>query len=328
MRGPLRLRTVIPVALAALALPASAAAHGRTAAIALDYRLALDRSTRDLPGVHIRILDGDRALAVRVDPGTVLLVRGALGESMLRVDASGVWANAASPTATGDKVVSAAQHGWVHLSGGRTVVWHDHRLSPPPATAVGPVGRFVVPVVVDGVPGAISGTFFRVARPPVWPWLLAALLLFGAIVVAIRRRGLRGPLTIGLGVGAGMAALVEVTTFAVRDAPTGGVAWLQVITAFAVAAVLGALLLRLRGRARVHAAGVVGAVAAAVSLGSTPVFWHGVLISALPALGARAACELAIVAGVAAACLSFLRDFDEPSRVKAPAARVRRPLPR
>ena len=56
-----------------------------------------------------------------------------------------------------------------------------------------------------------------------------------------------------------------------------------------VAAVLGGLLLRLRGRARVHAAGVVGAVAAAVSLSSLPVFWHGVVISALPATG-RACC--------------------------------------
>ncbi len=84
---------------------------------------------------------------------------------------------------------------------------------------------------------------------------------------------------------------------------------------------LAVLLVRLRGRARVHAAGVVGAVAAAVSLSSTPVFWHGVVISALPAVLARAVCAFAIVAGAAAALLSFLPDFDEP-------VRVRRPLPR
>ncbi len=111
------------------------------------------------------------------------------------------------------------------------------------------------------------------------------------------------------------------TTFAVRDAPTGGVAWLQIVTALLVAVVLAALLVRLHGRSRVHAAGVVGAIAAAVSLSSTPVFWHGVVISALPAAGARAACAFALVAGVAAACLSFLRDFDEP-------VRGLRPLPR
>ena len=321
MRGPLRLRAVIPVALAALVLPATAAAHGRTATIALDYRLALDRSTRDLPGVHVRILDGDRDFQVRVDPGTILLVRGMLNEPVLRIDSTGVWANADSPTATGDKIVSASRHGWVHLSGGRTATWHDHRLAPPPSSTVGPDGRFVIPVEVNGVRTAISGTFFRVARPALWPWPLAALVLTVAILLAIRLRPLRGPLTVGLGVAAGLTALVEVTTFAVADAPTGGVAWLQIATAFLVAAVLAGLLVRLHGRSRVHAAGVVGAIAAAVSISSTPVFWHGDVISALPPVGARAVCAFALVAGVAAACLSFLRDFDEPLRVM-------RPLPR
>ena len=84
---------------------------------------------------------------------------------------------------------------------------------------------------------------------------------------------------------------------------------------------------RARGAARpparpgaVHAAGVVGAVAAAVSLSSLPVFWHGVVISALPATLARAVCALAIVGGAAAAALSFLPDFDEPVRVAEAAA--------
>ena len=245
---------------------------------------------------------------------------GRSNEPLLRIDSTGVWANADSPTATGDKLVSATRHGWVHLSGGNTVTWHDHRLAPPPSSAVGPVGRFVIPIDVNGAPAAISGTFFRVARPALWPWLAGGARPAGAILAAIRRRPLRGPLTIGLGVAAGLAALVEVTTFAVSDAPTGGVAWLQIVTALLIAAVLAGLLVRLRGRSRVHAAGVVGAIAAAVSLSSTPVFWHGVVISALPAVGARAVCGFAILAGVAAACLSFLRDFDEPVRATEAAA--------
>jgi hypothetical protein len=326
MRQPFRLRTVIPVALAALVLPAQAAAHGRSPTVALDYRLALDASTRALAGVHVRVLDGDRDFQVHVDPGTSLLVRGALHEPLLRIDSSGVWVNADSPTATGDRLVSTSRHGWVHLSGGRTAVWHDHRLAPPPASTPGPVGRFVVPVDVNGAPAAISGTFVRVARPALWPWPAAAALFAGAIVIAIRRRSLRGPLTIGLGATAGLAALVEITTFAVRDATTGGVAWLQLVTACVVAGVLGILLLRLRGRARAHAAGVVGAVAAAVSFSSLPVFWHGVVISALPAVLARAVCAFAIVGGGAAAVLSFLPDFDEPVRARRPVSP--RPLPR
>jgi hypothetical protein len=321
MLEPFRLRTAIPVALVALALPAQAAAHGRGATIALDYRLALDPSVRALAGIHVRVLDGDRDLQVRADRGVRLVVFGALHEPLLRIDESGVWVNASSPTATGDRLVSSSRRGWVHVNGGRTVVWHDHRLAPPPASGPGPAGRFVVPVDVNGRSAAISGTFFRVARPAFWPWVLATAGLVGCVVVAARRRPLRGALTVGLGAGAGIAALLLVTTFAIRDSPTGGVAWLQLVAAVAVAAVLCVLLLRLRGRSRVHAAGVVGAVAAAVSLSSLPVFWHGVVISLVPGTVARSLCVVAIAGGASAAVLSFLPDFDEPL-VRARPARV------
>ncbi len=321
MLEPLRLRTVAPVALAALLLPGQAAAHGRGATIALDYRLALDESVRALAGVHVRVLDGDRELQVRADPGVRLVVLGALREPLLKIDSTGLWVNASSPTATGDRLVSSSRRGWVHVNDGRTVVWHDHRLAPPPASRSGPAGRFTVPVAVNGRPAAISGTFFRVARPAAWPWALASVGLVAGIVLAVRRRALRGALTVGLGIASGLAALLLVTTFAVRDSPTGGVAWLQFVAAAAVTAVLGVLLLRLRGRSRVHAAGVVGAVAAAVSISSLPVFWHGVVISLLAGTFARALCVLAVVGGASAAVLSFLPDFDEP-------VRMRRPLPR
>jgi hypothetical protein len=321
MLEPLRLRTAVPVVLVALALPAQAAAHGRGATIALDYRLALDPSARSLPGVHVRVLDGDRDLQVRADRGVRLVVLGALHEPLLKIDSSGVWVNASSPTATGDRLVSSSRRGWVHVNDGRTVVWHDHRLAPPPASGPGPAGRFAVPVDLNGRSAAITGTFFRVARPSVWPWLLATVALVAGILVAVRRRSTRGALTVGLGIASGFAALLLVTTFAVRDSPTGGVAWLQLVAAVIVAAVLSGLLLRLRGRSRVHAAGVVGAVAAAVSLSSLSVFWHGVVISLLPGTVTRLLCVLAVAGGAAAAVLSFMPDFDEP-------VRARRPLPR
>lgn len=316
MRGPLRLRIVAPALLAALALPGQAAAHGRGPTVALDYRLTLTPATRALPGVHVRVLDGDRDFQVRVSQGVDVLVRGELKEPFLRIDSSGVWVNASSPTATADLLVSGKKRGWIHLSGSRTAVWHDHRLAPPPASHPGLAGRFVVGLDVNGRPTSISGTFVRVARPALWPWLLAAAAFAGLVVLAMRRRATRAALTIGLGALSGLAALVEVTTFAVRDAPTGGVAWLQLVAGVVVAAVLGGLLIRLRGRARVHAAGVVGAVAAAASLSSLPIFWHGAVISALPGALARAVCWVAIVAGIAAVALSFLPDFDEPVRVR------------
>jgi hypothetical protein len=264
--------------------------------------------------VTVQVLDGDRSLRVRTTKSEPVLIRGTLKEPMLRISGAGVFVNAGSPTAEADRLAPAGKTGWIKVSGDSSYVWHDHRLSPPPLGAPGPVGGFSVPVTIGGKQTAITGEFVRVARPAFWPWALAAALLATGIAVATRRRSTRASLTIGLGLAAGACALVEVTTFAVRDAPAGGVAWLQVITALLVAAVLGVLLLRLHGRARIHAAGVVGAVAAAVSLSSLPVFWHGVVISALPATGARAASGLAIALGIAAAVLSFLPEFDEPVR--------------
>ena len=303
---------------AALALPGGAAAHGRGATIALDYRLRLDPASTSLPGVHVRVLDGDRALEARVDEGVKLLVRGLVHEPLLRFGDDGVWVNAASPTAATDGLVAKAGSGWVHLRDGRSLAWHDHRLAPPPASQPGVAGRFTIPVAVDGKAAAIGGTFVRVARPSVWPWVLGAVAIAVGIWAAARRRPWRAGLTIGLGVAAGLAALAAVTTFAVRAAPSGGVAWLQLVSGVVVAAAFGGLLLYLRGIRRVHAAGVVGALAAAVSVSSLPVFWHGVVVSALPASGARLACALALVCGAAAAVLSFMPEADA-----APGRRAR-----
>jgi hypothetical protein len=298
--------------LAALALPGAAAAHGRGATIALDYRLLLDPAAGALPGVHVRVLDGDRALEARVDSGVELVVRGVLREPLIRIRGDGTWVNASSPTAKADGLVAPERSGWVQVGEGRSLAWHDHRLAPPPATRPGPAGRFSIPVTVDGREGAIGGTFVRVARPALWPWVAGGIALAAAIYAVSRRRPWRGALTVGLGVAGGLAALAAVTTFAVRAAPTGGVAWLQLVFGIVVAVALGGLLAYLRGRRRAHAAGVVGAVAAAVAISSLPVFWHGVVVSALPATGARLACALALVCGLAAAALSFLPDFDEP----------------
>jgi hypothetical protein len=303
--------------LLALVLPGVAAAHGRGAPVALDFRLLLAPAASSLAGVHVRVLDGDRALEARVDRGVDLLVRGSLREPMIRIDDRGVWANASSPTATADGVVSSGRSGWVQVGEGRSFAWHDHRLTPPPVSKPGPAGHFRIPVEVEGRAAMIGGTFVRVARPALWPWLLGAVGVGAVIAAVARRKPWRAALTIGLGIAAGVAALTAVTTFAVRAAPTGGVAWLQLVSGIVVATALGALLLYLRGRARVHAAGAVGVIAAAVSLSSLSIFWHGIVVSALPATGARLALLVALVCGVAAVGLSFLPDFDAPRRRQA-----------
>jgi hypothetical protein len=297
-----RVALVTLATLVVVAAPAPAWAHARGPAVALDYRLRLVSSPS---GVDVRIRDGDRSLEAVVPPGTTLLVRGYLREPMLRFGARGVFANAASPTAQSDRLVSQRGSGWVRVASGRSFAWHEHRLTPG-----GTTGRFAIPVQVDGRAAAIEGTFRRVARPAVWPWLAAAAVLAAAVAAAARRRPLRVPLAIGLGVVGGLAALGVTVAFALRDRPAGGTGWLQIGAALAVTAVIGVPLARFRGRRRGQAAGLAGAVAAAVTVAALPVFWHGVVISALPPDAVRLACVVALVGGAAAAALSLLPELD------------------
>jgi hypothetical protein len=294
----------------ALLLPANAGAHGRGPTVAIDDRLVL---TRPVAGLSVNVLDGDRSLHVVVAPGQTAIVRGYLGEPMIRFADGTVEANRASPTATADRIVAAGT-GWQRVANGRSFSWHDHRLAPPPGGGNGTVGRWSVPVTVDGRPTAITGTFVRAARPDVLFWLTGAAAAGVAIgAVAYRRPRARGGLVLALAVIAAAAALLAIAAFAIRDAPTGGVQWLQLGGGAVVAAAAAAVLARTQGSRRTASAGVIGALAAAAMLSSLPVFQHGVVISALPAGLARLTCAVAVVGGVGAACISFVTD--QPGRL-------------
>ncbi len=299
---------LVVMAVLALLLPANAAAHGRGPTVALDDRLAVAAAP---PGLRARILDGDRSLELTVDAHQTVIVRGYLGEPMIRFANGSVSANRSSPTANADRVVPAGR-GWTRVASGRTFAWHDHRLAPPP-DPTGRLQRWSVPLKVDGRTAAIAGTFTHVPPPALVPWLLGAVAgLAGVLAAARRRPRARGALVLALAVGAGACALVAIAAFAVRDAPTGGVQWFQLGSGTVVAVVAAVVLARTRGERRANAGGVIGALAAAAMLGSLSIFRHGVVISVLPAGLARLVCAAAVVAGVGAAAISFL---------PAPAAR-------
>ena len=105
------------VVVACLVVASPAAAHSRAPTVALDYRVDVDRVT--LPGVHVDVVDGDRALRVRVDGRHRLLVRGLVGEPLLRFAAAGVWVNSGSPTAAADRLVKRGS-GWLVVATNRT----------------------------------------------------------------------------------------------------------------------------------------------------------------------------------------------------------------
>jgi hypothetical protein len=297
---------VAPIlAFVTLAIPASASAHPKSATVALDYRLVLDRATRALPGVAVRILDGDRSLRVAVRQGR-LTVLGDLGEPMLRIGSTGTWVNEASVTAQAQRL-TAAGSGWRRI-GGSTFTWHDHRLAPPPYDGgrAGAVARFVIPASIDGRHVALGGSFVRYPRPSPWAWLVAVVLVAASAIAAARSvPRLRSPLALVLGGLAGSAALTAFVTFGVADAPNGQAAWVQLGLGIALAVAVAIALVRLHGERRVVLAGLVGAAAAVASLGSLGVFRHGVIVSVLPGAASRVVCALAVAAGVAAAVTAF-----------------------
>jgi hypothetical protein len=292
------------VVVTCLVAPGRAAAHSRSPTVALDYRLELSRAA--LPGVHAQVVDGDRSLRVRVDPPHRVLVLGLLGEPFLRFGPQGVWVNRASPSADADRLARRGT-GWLQLTREPSLLWHDHRLTPPASLRAGASSPWSLPIALDGRRTELKGTFTRVARPPLWPWLaagLVALAALGAFAHAAPRR--RPELAAGVAGVAAVAALAATTAFATGDAIARRAQWIEVGSA-ALLAVLAAAALLLGDRSlRTWAAMVVGVVAAALGLGSLSVFWHGVVISSLPASLARLATAVAFLGGAAAVVLAVL----------------------
>jgi hypothetical protein len=312
-----RARLAVIVAIAALAGPGAAAAHPRAPAVALDFRLQLSKDTQALRGVRAQVIDGDRALRLSVDPAVVLVVRGLLGEPCLRFSASGVSVNRDSPTAAADRLVDRQRGGptWTRLTRGHTYTWHDHRLAPPASLSPGSLAPWSLPISLNGRPLALTGVFIRSERPQLWPWLAGVFagLLGLAALVRRRPRSRCAAATALAGLAAG-AALAANAAFATGDAITRTGAWADVGAA-GVLALVAAAALRIRDwSVRGWVTTMVGAVAAALCLGSLGVFRHGVVISSLPPVLARRATAVAVVGGLAAAVLAVSAGEDDRRR--------------
>ena len=307
---PARSFALLIVLTVALATPGSALAHSGGPAIALDYRLRL--SGDRLPGVHAEVVDGDKSLRLRVDSSTVLVVKGLLGEPFLRFAPSGVWASRRSPTTAATKLATMSRSGpaWVLLTAGHGLTWHDHRLTPPADLAAGASAPWALPLTVDGRAASLTGTFTRFPRPRAWPWIAVSLGVLG-VLLGLRRRLARGPFPTLVAVVAAAATTVSITGFAAGDAISRGTEWAEAVAAGLIA--LAAVATLPAGRAaRGWAAALAGISAAALSLGSLSVFWHGVVISTFSAGVTRLLTVLGLVGGVAATVLGgMLADIDE-----------------
>jgi hypothetical protein len=306
-------------AVAALAAPVAAAAHPRGPAIALDERATVERVTAR--GVSASILDGDRKLRLAVAPGVRLVVLGYLREPVLRLTDAGVAVNSRSPTALADGLAKQPR-GWIPVGRGRSFAWHDHRIAPalPYGTSR---ASWSVPLLVDGRPAQVDGQILRMRRPALWPWLAlgGALLAVGVAVAAAHRLRLSVATGVGVGVLAGVAGLASLAGFSLAAAGVGrGRAELAAASVLAAAAAAG---LVLGGTRRLAVAGAIGALAVIEGLGRLGVFVHGVVVSELPAEGARAADTVAIGAGLAAILIALTQPYRRPTPARRRTRRNR-----
>jgi len=305
--------TVLLTALGAcLGLPSTAQAHSGSAVVALDYRATIAPLGPGLRGIVASVQDGDRKLRLAVDRSRTVEVLGDAGEPFLRFSRHGAFVNERSQTALANRLVGSAlltldphaRPSWKLLASSPTFAWHDHRLAPPLPSGLGSTS-WSIPLVVDGTPRRLGGEFTRFHRPALWPWALAALAILGAATaVMVAWRSLERPAAVIWAVVATAAALVTVTGFALGGAYGQRTRYTELGAALVLALAGTACLLFLR-RSRTAVAGILGALAAVAGLGAVSVFFHGVVVSALPALAARTTALVALCGGIAAVMLSL-----------------------
>ena len=329
-----------------LALPAAASAHGG-ATTAVDYRSLV---TGTPAGVDVHVVGGDDRLAVTRDGADQVIVLGYDGEPYLRLDDDGVWENERSPAvglnaerqqgaAAGD-ADAKAEPSWRKLSGGDTVLFHDHRAhwmgsQPPAAVREDPdtarrLADWSVPVLVDGQAGAITG-YYRYEPPPsktLWLGVLAALALAASVLVW-RLKGPRRRLALWILAGAAVLPAPILGAAETLDLPDPGVdvaAGLAVYTVLIGALAGGAWWARRDPAAEAAILAVAAlAVGAFALVGRLALLDHGVVPSALPGWLARALLVLGLAATIAVAVGAVATWRDTLARVPTKGGRARPP---
>jgi hypothetical protein len=187
-----RCSAVFGVIVAALVLPNTALAHaGKSAPIATNFEAHISGINPASDAVDAKVIDGDGSLWLRVRDGTTVVIPGAGGEPLLRFDREGVFVNLRSLTAQSDRIDQydvrpdpnwQARPLWHRLSSGHAFLWHEHRLHALEPLARGHstrsvLGRWSVPLLIDGQRHSLEGVL--VYRPPgsAWPWILLILAL-------------------------------------------------------------------------------------------------------------------------------------------------------
>jgi hypothetical protein len=316
---------------ATLVLPGTAFAHvGEKAPVATNFDARISGVQPSTSAVRAKVIDGDRQLWLEASPDATVFIPGAQGEPLLRFDSAGVFVNLHSLTAQTDRIRVAglrpnldphAPPRWRQLSSGHSYLWHDHRLHALEPLARGHrtpavLGHWSVPLLIDGRQHALQGAL--VYQPPgsVWPWILLAALVAGAVAFssfAAHRAAAAGAL---------VAVLLLWTLRIGRELDgrpsVGASEQIEIaLTSLVAVALLYGLL------QRNHDVRVVAAILAAFGcmyqgLTMLPVLTHGIALTALPGTAARVG--VAALLGLGAGVLALTVRNESGDRAEAAAA--------
>ena len=324
---------LLGVLLAALALPGAAAAHGPADPTASTY---LAKVVSVPPGIEAKVVDGDQRMWLSVAPGSTAVVLDYRGAPYLRFAKAGVQVNQSSamfflnqvPAQTPPAdLTPATPPRWELVSSGLAYGWHDGRLHALATTAIAPgarfVGRWSIPVRVDGATRTITGDLFHAGRPPiVWFWPVIVVLACVLAGLRLRRPELDWAIARGLAGTAVAAFVLAGVGQQLHGRPfvsVGQLIVLALVVAFGAWA-MRRIVLRRHGWFTLFAVSVA-AIWEGTSL--VAVLRDGFVLLALPAPLARAAVTGCLAAGAGLLPLVF-RIAEAP---ELPAGARRRPAP-
>ncbi len=297
-------------------LPATASAHvGRTPPAATDY---LARISYMPPGLDARIVDGDQAIWMGAKPSMTVIVTGLRGEPYLRFSSAGVAVNTRSATWFLNRVrpliiprgvTSTTPPAWAEMTSGHSWTWYDGRLSTPALSAHPAgntyLGRWVVPLVVDGRGTAIRGGLWQSA-PASLLWFWPLLLVVVCIPALLKLREARLETQVGVGL-AGLALISSTLARLGRELygrPTVSSWQLALVGVTCLVAVaLAALYSRCEWR---PVGGIlIGIAAAGQGLELVSTLRDGWVLAAIPAWLERSAAGLSLASGAALILISL-----------------------
>jgi hypothetical protein len=293
---------------ASLVAPAGAAAHGPVDPAASSY---LARVSSVPAGLEAKPIDGDLRMWLQVDPRLTVVVLDYRGAPYLRFSPSGVQVNENSsmyylnqtpaqlpPT----NLTPSTPVRWDQVSGGHVYEWHDGRLGALAATALAPgttyVGRWTVPIRVQGAAAVIAGSLYYAPNPSLvwfWPIVVAAACVLAAL--RLRRSALDLSLARSLAVVAMVAFAVAGAGQQLHGRPAITVGQLLVLAAVLAFTAWGLWRIAIRR----HGWFTFFAIAAAAiweGASLVGVLVHGFVLVALPAFLARSAVVVCLACGV------------------------------